>query len=155
MKSLQTQQAEEKRARDAQAAAAALHGTPTYRDLHPQPRVGRTPSARDLYFQEHGYDPPTYNDLHPKPGTKDPYSDEVGGLASPAFRGLPAAEQTRVRGLVAKHGMAATQDALTRIANGTPSKVFTKQQAAQVLKGLTATTNAYKSDASIDDDDDQ
>jgi hypothetical protein len=30
-----------------------------------RPRAVRTPSARDVYFQTHGYDPPTYSEAHP------------------------------------------------------------------------------------------
>jgi hypothetical protein len=116
--------------------------------------AGRTPSAQEQYFVQHGYMPPSYAEAHPK--TKnDSHSAELGGLGSPAFRGLPATTQVQVRGLVSKHGIGVVTDQLTKIANGTPSKLFTKQQAAQALKGLTATGAQYKDDSSMDDDDDQ
>lgn len=66
LRSLQTQEAAAGRAADAQAAALNLHGTPTYGDLHKPPRAGRTPSAQEQYFIEHGYSPPTYAEANPQ-----------------------------------------------------------------------------------------
>jgi hypothetical protein len=61
--------AEMERVRTDAAAQAKANAPPkpTWADLHPRPRAGRTETARDRYFDTHGYDPPTYSEAHPKP----------------------------------------------------------------------------------------
>ncbi len=138
------------------------HSAPTYRDLHPTSRGGGvqrdadglTPSERiNVYHWSLTHNP----DGSPKfRSGRDPYTDELGGLDSPAFKGLPSDIQATTRDLVSKHGITATTGVLEKIASGAVhSTTYTKSQAAQALHGLTTTGAAYKDDPSMDDSDDE
>ena len=56
----------------AATAKANAPPKPTYADLHPRERAGRTPSAQEVYFEQHGYSPPTYSEANPQTKPQSP-----------------------------------------------------------------------------------